>query len=311
VDADLVLELARLVRNQSTGASEADIVGNASNAALYTFFNPGGASLTDGTLGFRLRLGADDNPAGFKHIAVVGLDIDADFAVDVLLVVDNKGGTPQIAIRPVTGDGTTPGQTAIDTSSGVSFTPVPGTNYDWRSVSVTSDPGNTSTDIDADGKNDYFLSFSVDFQQLVNHLGGAIDETSSVSYVAGTSTNSNSVNQDWAGPQGLSTAVSRSLELAGRLQQPRDRVAGGVHPGAGDRADAGAGPGRARPAQAAFAPLSASAKLRARDRMCHGGGLSSLHPETTGTERRATWTWHAQHAARHAERPSKERPRRA
>jgi hypothetical protein len=197
--------------DQSTGANEADIVGNASNAALYTFFNPGGASLTDGTLGFRLRLGADDNPAGFKHIAVVGLDIDADFAVDVLLVVDNKGGTPQIAIRPVTGDGTTPGQTAIDTSSGVSFTPVPGTNYDWRSVSVASDPGNTSTDIDADGKNDYFLSFSVDFQQLVNHLGGAIDETSSVSYVAGTSTNSNSVNQDWAGPQGLSTAVSNAL----------------------------------------------------------------------------------------------------
>jgi hypothetical protein len=197
--------------DQSTGANEADIVGNASNAALYTFFNPGGPSLTDGTLGFRLRLGADDNPAGFKHIAVVGLDIDADFDVDILLVVDNKGGTPEIAIRPVTGNGTTPAQTAINTSSGVSFTPVPGTNYDWRSVSVTSDPGNTSTDIDGDGKNDYFISFSVDFQQLVNQLGGAIDETSTVSYVAGTSTNSNSVNQDWAGPQGLSATVSNTL----------------------------------------------------------------------------------------------------
>ena len=65
--------------DQATGANEADIVGDDAHGALYTFFDDlGTASLTDGVLGFRLRLGADDNPGGFKHVAVVGLDVDGD-----------------------------------------------------------------------------------------------------------------------------------------------------------------------------------------------------------------------------------------
>jgi hypothetical protein len=188
--------------DQATGANEADIVGDADHGALYTFFDDlGTASLTDGVLGFRLRLGSDDNPGGFKHVAVVGMDIDADFTVDMLIVVDNKGGSPEIAIRPVDGDGSSPAETAIETSGGVSFTPTP-TNYSWMAVSALSDPGGSDSDIDDDASNDYFLSFSVDFQALVSEFGGAIDETSTLSYVAGTSTNSNSVNQDWVGPQG-------------------------------------------------------------------------------------------------------------
>ena len=188
--------------DQATGANEADIVGDGAHAALYTFFDDlGTPSLTDGTLGFRLRLGSDDNPGGFKHVAVVGIDIDLNATADILIVVDNKGGTPEVAIRPVIGDGSSPAQTAIDTSGGVVYTQT-AANYAWQAVSVLSDPGGTNTDIDGDGKTDYFLSFSVNFADLVAQLGGAIDQTSTVAYLAGTSTNSNSVNQDWAGPNG-------------------------------------------------------------------------------------------------------------
>ena len=87
-------------------------------------------------------------------------------------------------------------------------------------MSVLTDPGGSSTDLDGDGKNDYFLSFSVDFQQLVNHLGPGFDETSSVMLAAGTSTNSNSINQDWAGPNGGAGSTTLWTTIGG-LSLPR------------------------------------------------------------------------------------------
>lgn len=191
--------------DQATGAHEADIVGNAGHPAVYTFFDDlGTPSTTDGILGFRIRLGVDENPAGFKHLAVVGLDANLDGALDILLVVNNKGGSPEIAIRPVEGAGTSPSTTAIGTG-GVAFAQT-AANYGWQAVSVLSDPAGTTTDVDGDGNTDYLLSFSVDFQQLVNQLAAVgitnFGESSAVQLAVGTSTNTNSVNQDWAGPNG-------------------------------------------------------------------------------------------------------------
>src|SRR5205085_1730403 len=61
--------------DQQTGSSEGDIVGNALHPSAYTIFGDGGTpSTTDGTLGFRVRLGADVNPAGFKTALFVGID---------------------------------------------------------------------------------------------------------------------------------------------------------------------------------------------------------------------------------------------
>jgi hypothetical protein len=49
--------------DQQTGSSEGDIVGNAQHPSVYTAFGDAGTpSLTDGTLGFRIRVGADVNP---------------------------------------------------------------------------------------------------------------------------------------------------------------------------------------------------------------------------------------------------------
>lgn len=208
--------------DQKTGANEADIVGNTTYPALQTGFDDAGTpSLTDGNLAFRMRFGADENPAGFKHVAVVGLDVDLNQSVDILIVVDNKGGTPEIAIRPVNGAGTSADTTAIDTSGGISYTQTPGTNYSWLSVSAL-DPG--PPDLDADGANDFYLSFEVLFSDLVTEVNAlnllgppGFTQNTQVSYVAGSSTNSNSINQDWSGLDASAGAWSQPWSAGGAL----------------------------------------------------------------------------------------------
>src|SRR2546430_2767915 len=59
--------------DQQTGSEEGDIVGNAAHPSVYTMFGDGNTpSLTDGTLAFRVRVGADAPPAGFKTAMFVG-----------------------------------------------------------------------------------------------------------------------------------------------------------------------------------------------------------------------------------------------
>jgi hypothetical protein len=205
--------------DQKTGADEADIVGDTTYPALQTGFDDAGTpSLTDGNLAFRMRFGADENPPGFKHVAVVGLDVDLNASIDILIVVDNKGGTPEIAIRPVDGLGTSADTTAIDTSGGTSYAQTPGSNYSWLSVSAL-DPG--PADLDADGADDFYLSFQVPFADLVSQLDllgfTGFDQNSQVSYVAGSSTNSKSVNQDWSGIDGSAASWSQPWSAGGAL----------------------------------------------------------------------------------------------
>ena len=209
--------------DQLTGANEADLVGDMSNPALFTAFDDAGTpSLTDGTIAFRLRFGADENPLGFKHVGLVGIDVDQNQSVDILIVVDNKGGSPEIAIRRVTGAGTSPSTTGINRSSGIVYSQN-ASNYSWLSVSAV-DPG-LPADLDGDG-NDYYLSFSVPFADLVAQVNalaipgfGGLTQITEVLFVAGSSTNSNSVNQDWSGPNG-GTNWSQPWASVGGFSQP-------------------------------------------------------------------------------------------
>src|SRR5205814_10009896 len=87
----------------------------------------------------------------------------------------------------------------------VSYT-ITALNYSWTAVNTTIDPTvGTATDINGDGKNDYFLTFTVPFADVVAQLnakGITVNQNSTFSYVVATATQANSLNQDLNGVGG-------------------------------------------------------------------------------------------------------------
>jgi hypothetical protein len=227
--------------DQQTGISEADIVGNLNDAAVYTIFDDGGTtSRTDGNLAFRVRLGADKSPSGFTQFFTIGIDADLDGDLDLFLGVNNSGNADEIGIF----DAGTDLNISPDTTS-IASTPIQSydeltSNYDFSAVDGVNDPTASSYDIDADGNNDHFLSFVIPFQDIVNAIvaqgiaeGNTIlenfDQDSEFQLVAGTSTQGNALNQDIAGPDGETTstetwaaigALSETLSGTGLLPAP-------------------------------------------------------------------------------------------
>jgi hypothetical protein len=196
--------------DQQTGIGESDIVGNTTDPAIYTSFDDAGTpSLTDGRMGFRVRIGSDDppgNPNGaFSHFFAIGLDADLDGALDLFLGVNNSGQSDEIGIYdPGTGLNVSPNTTSIVSTPIVSYTELT-SNYDYSAVDATIDPTASTFDVDGDGSNDFFLTFVIDFQDLVDELlanGITFDENSQFQMIAGTSTQANALNQDLGGPDG-------------------------------------------------------------------------------------------------------------
>jgi hypothetical protein len=200
--------------DQQTGITEADIVGNTTDAAVYTAFDDGGTpSLTDGNLAFRVRLGDDKNPAGFSHYVAIGIDADADGDLDLFLGVNNSGQADEIGIFDTGTDlNLSPDTTSIVSTPLQSYAEMT-SNYDFSAVDALNDPTASSFDIDADGNNDFFLSFVIPFQDIVDELVAKglaegnttlqnFDQNSEFQLVAGTSTQANALNQDLGGPDG-------------------------------------------------------------------------------------------------------------
>jgi len=193
--------------DHQTGQPEADLVGDLSFAALFTQYDAGSLpSTSDDVLAFRLRLGSQENPAGYSHVALVGMDADLDGSIDMYIVLDNAG-QDEIALYTVgTGANTSPNTT--DTSITLYTYTETALNYDWSAVSVTNCSECTALDLDldVDGKNDYFLSFSVPFDDVVAVLAldgiTGVTPATQVSYVIGTSVNPNAYNQDLGGVNG-------------------------------------------------------------------------------------------------------------
>jgi hypothetical protein len=191
--------------DQQTGSAEGDIVGNAAHPSFYTTFGDAGTpSTTDGTIAFRIRLGADVSPAGFKTALFVGIDANRDGALDLFVGVNNSGAADTIGLwNPGNGANTSPNTTSIVSTPLVTYTQS-ATNYHWAPVNTTIDPTvGTATDIDGGGQTDHFLSFSVPFNDVVTQLAvrgiSGINENSTFSYVMATATQANSLNQDLNG----------------------------------------------------------------------------------------------------------------
>jgi hypothetical protein len=191
--------------DQQTGSSEGDIVGNAVHPSVYTMFGDAGTpSTTDGDLAFRIRLGADVNPAGFKTAVFVGVDANRDGSLDLFIGVNNSGAADTIGIwNPGPGLNISPNTTTIVSTPLVTYAQT-ATNYNWSAVSLTNDPTvGTATDLDGGGQNDHFLSFSVAFSDVVTQLTArgitGFDQNTPLAYVIATATQANSLNQDLNG----------------------------------------------------------------------------------------------------------------
>jgi hypothetical protein len=190
--------------DQQTGSTEGDIVGNAAHPSAYTMFGDAGTpSLTDGTLAFRIRLGADTNPSGFKTALFVGLDANADGKIDLFLGVNNSGSADTVGIwNPGTGLNISPNTTSMVATPLVSYTPT-ASNYYWSAVTTVNDPTvGSAIDLDGGGENDFFLGFAIPFSDIVAQLaavGIGLDQNSSLTYVIATATQANSLNQDLNG----------------------------------------------------------------------------------------------------------------
>lgn len=151
--------------------------------------------------------------------------------IDLFIGVNNSGSRRDIGIwKPGTGSNTSPSTTSIDNSAGSpKFYAETATNYNWAPVSLITDPSvGTATDLDAGGGNDYFLSFSVPFSDIVAALAAngitGITEDSKFSYVVATSQQGNALNQDLNGVSGnINSALTWGA--LGALGDPTSPVA--------------------------------------------------------------------------------------
>jgi len=191
--------------DQQTGSSEGDIVGNASNPALYiAAYNGGTPTLfTDGELAFRFRLGGDKSPAGYKGVAFIGMDLNSDGSLDLFAGVNNSGSSSIVGLWFAgAGGNTSPNTTGVASTPTFSYVQT-SLNYSWTPVTAANNPGGT-TDVDGGGT-DYFLSFKINFADLVSMASTIVpgfNENSVVSFVGATATQPNSLNQDLNGVNG-------------------------------------------------------------------------------------------------------------
>jgi hypothetical protein len=185
--------------------ADLELVGDATHPAFYKHFDDGGTpdNRTDGQISFRMRMSGNQGAAGFHGQAWVGIDLQLDGAIDLFIGASED----RISIHGSGKDrNNSPKSTAIEKKA-FWQTDAEAANFNWQPVTFELDPAALSTDLDAAGGNDYFLSFSLPFSTLVNaveELTGmrGFDDTRTLSYIAATATQGNKINADINGLEG-------------------------------------------------------------------------------------------------------------
>ena len=235
-------------KDAQTGDPRAEFVGNANNPGFYFIYesDTNGGLNPDGRLLFRVRVAAyqtnnqvpTNAPGQYGTAIFVGIDGNADGAIDIFVVADDRGAAASNGVKlyfpscPSSGAGTCftgPSKTNLGSQYGTNtvFTSTgSNTNFNWIPVNSTTDPRTGSEPplnnniIDgSEGLNssyrnpDGFFSFAVDFRFLAIALADSGAHTgpnapsvinnftpsSTMRFMTVTAQQTNSFNQDTGG----------------------------------------------------------------------------------------------------------------
>lgn len=196
--------------DQKAGQADGDIVGLDEDYGLFVTYNSADADVSgQSTFGFRLRLdaaGGNSKKIEFKGAAWLGIDGDMNGSIDVFLGVNMSGSSRTLGIySPGTGANNAPGSTSVSSTAYRTYT-IGTSNYDYRPVSYKTDGGSTNDLTPTTTEDpDYYLSVLIPFEHIANALADVkidITEKTPLNYVAATSTQGNSFNQDISGVDG-------------------------------------------------------------------------------------------------------------
>jgi hypothetical protein len=225
------------------GSADLDIVGDSNHPMLYTQYDDNGTTGTtaDDKVGFRIRIGNPASQTSYGGQVLIGIDANADGKLDLFIAYDGQGSANSQGIRvyaPGSGLNNSPNTTSITTpSSGTTFYGTSSSNSGVVAVSSTSDPsgnssslvnapsGATVSNLNADSKNDIFISFLIPFADLATQMSSVssitITPDTAMSYVVLTMTQNNSINGDIGGVSG-STSSATSYTALGAISPAGD-----------------------------------------------------------------------------------------
>jgi len=171
--------------NVGNGATALDIVGDATNPAVYYQFN------SDATqIAVRMRVNTCDGPANaprFNEFAYIGIDANYNGTIDFFIGAYNPtgtGGRLGIYLADPAAFNTGPGVTGISQWPTATFSPVAGVNY-----SMITAPGSNFS-----GNADYFITFVFNVADITTVITGITKENvtftaaTPITFIAGTST---------------------------------------------------------------------------------------------------------------------------
>ncbi len=186
--------------------------------AFYLNFDDGGtADKTDGEIAFRFRMSGDKGQGTIGGNVYVGLDLTGNGALDYFIAHEGKNDQNLLILRTGSGDNNSPstvtlGETLFSTDSTASNTNFSAVStIDTNLIGSGYDPYDLDADNTPKSGEDYFLTFKIDFAELVSVVrkdaqDGLIDsqfvlfdEDTALQMITVTSQNTNNINSDFGG----------------------------------------------------------------------------------------------------------------
>jgi hypothetical protein len=199
--------------DQQTGQTADDLVGSATTPGFFIRF--GQINGVD-SVAFRLmenKLYTQGGNTNFTGQVSVGLDTDGDGGLDIVLTAIGKNSNNGINYQaPGTGLNNSPSTTSL--ANPVLMSAFTSSNFDYQAVNSTLYPNWTQIGSDPDAS----LTFALSFASLNNALTTLGESTITTStllrFIAFTSTQTNAINQDLYGPNGITDATTFSASGA-------------------------------------------------------------------------------------------------